>query len=121
METDLHFLTITDKTNIPVPLEIDTEYQVVGEISTWNEGKSSNQDGTYSHTHKARFIGEIQLIKGEKVIRGQKKSSASQKWRRLVEGYGFQYDAWMQWQFSKFDEMKEEYEANTHEATPTDS
>lgn len=111
--TDLHFLAITDKTNIPVPLEIDTEYQLVGEISTWNEGKSSNQDGTYSHTHKARFIGEIQLIKGDQVILGKKKSSWSQKWRRLVEGKGYDYEKWMAWQFSKFDELEEEYASHS--------
>lgn len=94
--TDLHFLSITDKTNIPVPLDIDTEYQLVGEISTWNEGKSSNQDGTYSHTHKARFIGEIQLIKGEQVILGKKKNgSKAQDMRKKVFGRGHEYDQWM--------------------------
>ena len=108
---DDHYLTITDRVNIPVPLEIDTEYQVVAEVCTYKEDKGSKQDGTYNFIHKAKFIGEIQLIKGEKVIKGQKKSSASQKWRRLVEGYGLNYDKFMQWQFSKFDELKEEYEA----------
>lgn len=94
--TDLHFLAITDKTNIPVPLEIDTEYQLVGEISTWNEGKSSNQDGTYSHTYKARFIGEIQLIKGDAVILGKKKvGSHSQRFRTKVINDGFEYDRYM--------------------------
>lgn len=111
MESDLHFLTITDKTNIPVPLEIDTEYQVVGEVCTYKEDKGSNQDGTYSYTHKARFIGEIQLIKGERVIKGQKKSSWSQKLRRFIEGNGISYDGFMAWLFTKIDDLIEEYEA----------
>lgn len=113
MDSDLHFLRITDKANIPVPLEPDTDYQVIAEISTYGSDSTSNQDGTYSYTHKARFIGEVQLVKGDKVILGKKKSSASQKWRRLVEGYGMDYDKWMQWQFTKFDELKEEYENRT--------
>ena len=109
--TNDHYLTITDRVNIPVPLEIDTDYQVVAEISTWKDGRESKQDGTFNYIYKAKFVGAVQLIKGEKVIKGQKKTSASQKWRRLVEGNGYTYDSWMQWQFSKFDEMKEEYEA----------
>lgn len=115
METDLHFLRITDKVNIPVPLEPDTDYQVVGEICTWGADSSSNQDGTHSYTHKARFTGEVQLIKGEQVILGKKKSSNSQQWKRRVEGDGFNYDSWMAWQFSKYDELKEEYEARSAE------
>jgi len=118
---DDHFLTITDRVNIPVPLDLDTDYQVVAEISTYKEEKGSKQDGTYNFIHKAKFTGGVQLLKGEKVIKGEKKSSASQKWRRLVEGYGYSYDSWMQWQFTKFDEMREEYEVNSNETTPTDS
>jgi len=111
-QKDDHFLTITDRVNIPVPLDIDTDYQVIAEICTYKEDKGSKQDGTYNFIHKAKFTGEVQLIKGEGVIKGQKKSSASQKWRRLVEGNGYTYDAWMQWQFGRFDELREEYEAH---------
>lgn len=109
--TDLHFLKIIDSVNIPVPLEIDTDYQVIAEVSIIKEDKGSKQDGTYKYTYKAKFCGEVQLIKGEKVILGKKKSSWSQKWRRLIEGYGMEYDKFMAWLFTKFDELREEYEA----------
>lgn len=113
METNDHWLRVTGKVNLPVGLEIDTEYQLVGEITTYGTESGSKQDGSYSITSKAQFSGEVQLIKGEQVIRGQKKSSNSAKWRRLIEGNGINYDSWMQWQFSKFDEMREEYEARS--------
>tara|TARA_R110000868_G_scaffold409381_2_gene694759 strand:- start:1033 stop:1380 length:348 start_codon:yes stop_codon:yes gene_type:complete len=111
--TNDHFLKITGKVNIPVPLEVDCEYAFVGEISTYGCDTTSKQDGTHNHTHKAQFSSDVQLIKGEQVILGKRKSSNSAKWRRLIEGNGLDYDKWMQWQFSKFDEMREEYEARS--------
>lgn len=96
MESDLHFLRITDKANIPVPLDPDTDYQVIAEISTYGSDSTSNQDGTYSYTHKARFIGEVQLVKGDKVILGKKKhGSHSQRFRKKVIDDGFEYDHYM--------------------------
>lgn len=109
--TNDHWLKITGKVNVDAPLSVDTEYQFTGIISTYGTDQSSKQDGTFNYTHKAQFVSEISLIKGEEIIRGQKKTSASQKWRRLVECNGFNYEEWMQWQFSKFNEMREEYEA----------
>lgn len=109
---DEYYIRITDKANIPVALEPDCEYQIIGEIGTYGEDTTSKQDGTYTHTFKAKFIGEVQLIKGEKVIRGAKKTTWSQKWRRLIEGFGLDYDKFMAWLFTKFDELREEYEAS---------
>lgn len=106
-----HYLRITGKVNIPTSLDDDTEYQVVGIISTFGTDSTSKQDGTFNYTHKAQFSDAVQLIKGEQVILGKKKSSWSQKWRRLIEGYGMEYDKFMAWLFTKFDELREEYEA----------
>lgn len=107
--TDDHYLRVTGKVNVPTALEVDTEYEVIGVISTYGCDSSSKQDGTHNHTHKAMFSDAVQLIKGEQVILGSKKSSNSAKWRRLIEGSGYNYDKWMQWQFTKFDEMRDEY------------
>lgn len=118
MENENTFwLRLTGKVNIAVPLDVDTEYQYTGRICVYGEDKKSKNDGTYNVTFAAQFVDEIHLIKGEQVILGEKKSSASQKWRRLVEGKGYNYDAWMAWQFRKFDELEEEYAAHESEST----
>lgn len=112
--TDLHFLKITDSVNIPVPLEIDTDYQVAAEISIIKEDKGSKQDGTYSYTYKAHFIGEAQLIKGETVIHGKKRGSLSQQLHHKVVGRGMQYDRFMNMLFRPeiFDMLEAEYDSH---------
>jgi hypothetical protein len=105
-----NWLSITGKVNIPVPLVIDTDYTFMGNISVYGENVGSKQDGSYNVTYKAKFTDEIFLQKGEKAIQAKDKSSNSQKWRRLIQGDGFDYDRWMQWQFRNYEEMKREYE-----------
>jgi hypothetical protein len=107
--TNDNFLKVTGSVNIPVPLDIDTEYQFTGVVSVYGEDNRSKQDGSYSHTFKAQFVGEISLIKGDQVILGEKKSSWSQKWRRLVEGKGYEYNEFMQWQFGQFEDLEERF------------
>lgn len=109
MQTNDNFLKITGRVNIPVPLEVDTDYQFTGEISVYGVDQSSKQDGTHNFVFKAQFSDSVSLIKGEQVILGTKGQSLSQKWRRCVESNGLDYDKFMQWQFSKFDELKEEF------------
>lgn len=118
---DDHYLRITGRVNIPTPMDDDTSYQIVGVVDTYGTDRTSKQDGTFTVTHKAMFSDAVTLFKGDQVILGKKKSSWSQKWRRLVEGRGHDYDKFEQWLFTKFDELEEEYEANPTETSPTDS
>lgn len=106
---DDHFLRVTGSANIEAPLDIDTDYEFAGKISVYNEDKSSKQNGEYKFTYKAQFIENITLIKGDKVILGQKGQSWSQKWRNLVISDGTDYDAFERWLFTKHDELKEEF------------
>lgn len=105
-----HFLKISGKVNIPVPLDVDTDYQFTGLISTYGADSTSKQDGTHTITHKAEFVGEISLIKGEQVILGKDKQSNSQRLRKAVFARGHDYAKFMFWLFRRLDELFEEYE-----------
>jgi len=115
-----HWLSITGKVNIPQPLEMDCEYTFMGKIAIYGVNKGSKQDGSFNETFKAKFCEEIYLTKGEKVMQAKDKYSRSQKWRRLIEGKGHDYEKWMRWQFSKFNELEREYEVNAEESIDTD-
>jgi len=75
-----HYLRITDKCSIPESLEIDNEYTFAGIITIEKIEKASNGDG-FDFTHKAKFTSHLELQKGDKVFKGTKKSSISQKMR----------------------------------------
>lgn len=94
-ETNNYFLRITGSVNIPVPLEIDTDYAFVGNISIYGSDSRSNQDGTQSVTFKAQFTDEVQLIKGEQSIQATRKSSQSQALNRECRNIGADYERLM--------------------------
>jgi len=103
---DDHYLRITGKVNLPTALEVDTEYEVIGVISTYGCDSSSKQDGTHNHTHKAMFSDAVQLIKGEQVILGKKKrGSQSQQFRAKVLNDGYEYEKYMDAALAHFDEV----------------
>lgn len=110
-QTNDHFLKITGKVNIPVPLEVDCEYAFVGEISTYGCDTTSKQDGTHNHTHKAQFSSDVQLIKGEQVILGKKKGSNSQHMRIAINSFGEDYDDVMRFNLrpDELEDMIERY------------
>lgn len=103
------FLKITGRVNIPVPLEVDTDYQFTGAVSVYGVDQSSKQDGTHNFVYKAQFSDSISLIKGDKIILGTKGQSWSQKWRNLVINDGTDYDAFERWLFQQHDRLKEEF------------
>lgn len=94
---DNHFLRITGSVNIPVPLDIDTDYGFAGNISIYGSDARSNNDGTQSVTYKAQFTDEIQLIKGEQSIQAKHKLSQSQMLRRKCLIHGIDYEKFMNW------------------------
>lgn len=78
-------LHITGGAEIESAVENDTEYQIVGLITTFSVGdERSNQDGSYQIHNKAKFSGPITLIKGEKMIRGKDVKKESQKTRGAI-------------------------------------
>jgi len=110
MDSNDFFLKITGKVNIPVPLEVDNEYQFTGVISTYGSDSTSKQDGTHTVTYKAQFSESITLIKGEQVILGKDKQSNSQQLRKAVYARGHEYDEFMRHLFSRLDGLFEDYE-----------
>lgn len=94
---DNHFLRITGSVNIPTNLEIDTDYQFLGEISVYGADSRSNQDGTQSITYKAQFTEGIKLIKGDETVLAKSKLSQSQMLRKDCLRHGVDYDGFMTW------------------------
>jgi hypothetical protein len=92
---DDNWLRITGKVNIEAPLVVDTEYQFTGRIGTYGTDQSSKQDGTFNFTHKAQFIDEIHLIKGDTLIKAIDKERKSQKMRKAIYALGHEYDETM--------------------------
>lgn len=76
-----HYLRITDKASIAEPLEIDHEYTFAGIITIEKIEKAGNGEG-FDYTHKAKFTSHLELQKGDKVIKGNKKSSVSVRMRK---------------------------------------
>lgn len=91
-EDNNYFLRITGSVNIPVLLDIDTDYGFAGNVSVYGQDVRSNQDGTQSVTFKAQFTDEIQLIKGEQTVLAKSKYSQSQMFRKECLGEGGDYD-----------------------------
>ncbi len=100
-----HWLRITGKVNIEAPLEVDTEYQFTGVIGTYGTDQSSKQDGTFNFTHKAQFMDEIHLIRGDKLIKAVDKERKSQKMRKAIYALGYDYDVGMNYLLANLDEF----------------
>jgi hypothetical protein len=92
---DTYFLRITGSVNIPVPLDIDTDYAFVGNISVYKDEKGSNQNGTYNHIFKAQFTDGLQLIKGDQTVLAKSKLSQSQMLRKDCREEDVDYDRFM--------------------------
>lgn len=90
-----HFLRITGSVNIPVPLDIDTDYAFVGNVAVYGSDNRSNQDGTQSVTFKAQFTDEISLIKGEQTVLAKSKLSQSQMLNKQCRDSGVDYERLM--------------------------
>lgn len=116
---DEYRLKISDSVNIPVPLDLDTDYGFVGTISVYGDSRASKEDGTYVVTYKARFFTGIELIKGEKIYSANDKASWSQKMRRAILSNGLDYDKAMAFYLrpENFARLAKWYEANTDEDT----
>lgn len=95
MEANNYFLRITGGVNIPVPLDLDTDYGLAGNISIYGSDSRSNQDGTQSITFKAQFTDGVSLIKGEQTILAKSKLSQSQMLRKKCLARGIEYDRFM--------------------------
>lgn len=117
---DTHFLSTTGKVNIEFPLEPDCNYQYTGEISTYGKSITSNQDGTHNVTHKAKFIGSISLIKGDKVILGKKNSSHSQVLRKQLHVLGIDYEPFMTYLSANLDDAILAYESSQRSLEETE-
>ena len=84
-------LNITGGISIPDKLENDCEYTIIGKITTYAVGdQRSNQNGTYNIHNKAKVSDELNLVKGETVIKGvpRTKSKMSVALRMEVETFG---------------------------------
>jgi hypothetical protein len=106
MEVNNNFLRITGSVNIPVPLDIDTDYAFVGNISVYKEEKGSNQDGTFNVVYKAMFTDSLSLIKGEQSIPAKNKTTQSQMLRSDCRKRGIEYDEFIP--FLRHPELLEE-------------
>lgn len=94
-EDNNYFLRITGSVNIPVLLDIDTDYGFAGNVSVYGQDVRSNQDGTQSVTFKAQFTDEVQLIKGEQTVLAKSKLSQSQMLNKAVRDAGADYEKFM--------------------------
>lgn len=122
---DNHFLKITGSVNIPVPLEMDTDYGFGGAIAIYGSDMRTNGDGTQSITYKAQFTEGIQLIKGAKVVQAKSKLSQSQMFRRECMKRGVDYDEVMTWlrnpeRINKLFDSFERYASDTNPDKKTD-
>lgn len=80
-----HFLKITDKAAIESALELDTEYQFTGVITTEAAKKKSDDEGGFDYDYYAKFTSHLTLIKGDKtLIKGRDKKSMSKKMRGAI-------------------------------------
>jgi len=105
-----HYLAITGKASIAQPLEEDTEYSFTGIITTYGTDKRSNQEGSFSFSHKARFSDEVILIRGNDVIKGKDRQKRSQKLRQAIFAIGHDYEPFMDFIMSKLDDLATEFE-----------
>lgn len=107
-----YFLKITGPVNIPVPLDLDTDYGFGGAIAVYGRDARSNGDGTETITYKANFTEGIQLVKGDKVLQAKNKLSQSQTLRRRCAARGVDYEAYMTWlmQPERLEESFNEFE-----------
>jgi len=112
MNESTFWIKITGKANIPVPLEIDTDYGFAGNISVYGITTGSKQDGTYNQTFSAKFTDEIQLIKGDQVIKAKDKTSKSQTLRKAIFAKGYEYEPFMNHIMRNLDELALSYEVN---------
>lgn len=79
------FLKVTGAAAIETSLENDTDYELVASISTYSVGdERSQQNGDYEIFHKAKIIGAVTLIKGQKSIKGIDRRKESQKTRFAI-------------------------------------
>lgn len=77
-----NYLKITDKAVIESGLELNTEYQFTGVITTEAAKKKSDDEGGYDYDFYAKFTSHLTLIKGDKtLIKGRDKKSMSKKLR----------------------------------------
>jgi len=111
-ESNIHWLKITGKVNIPVPLDIDTDYGFAGNISVYGMTQGSKQDGSFNYTFSAKFVDEIHLIKGEQIIKAVDKEHKSQTLRKAIFALGFSYEEFMNHIMRNLDELALSYEAN---------
>lgn len=110
MESNDLFFKITDSVNIPVPLELDTDYEFAGRVCVHSEHTGSKNDGTYKTTYAASFTEGVQLQKGDKVVLAKDKQSNSTRLRKAVYARGHEYEQFMKFLFTKLDDLFEEYE-----------
>jgi len=119
------FLKITGSVNIPVPLDMDTDYGFGGAIAIYGSDMRTNGDGTQSITYKGQFTEGIQLIKGDKIVQAKTKLSQSQMFRRECMKRGIEYDDIMTWlrhpeRINKLFDSFERYAADTTPNKETD-
>jgi len=117
---DNHFLKITGSVNIPVPLDMDTDYGFGGAIAIYGSDMRTNGDGTQSITYKGQFTEGVQLIKGEKIVQAKTKLSQSQMFRRECVKRGYDYDEVMtfQRQPENLDRLFELFERYARDTSP---
>lgn len=111
-ESNDHWLQITGRVNIPVPLEVDTEYQFTGVIGTYGINQGSKQDGSFNYIYKAQFVEDVHLVKGEQVIKAEDKERKSQTLRKAIYAKGFEYDSFMNYILRNLDEIALGFEVN---------
>lgn len=122
---DNYFLKITGSVNIPVALEMDTDYGFAGAIAIYGSDMRTNGDGTQSVTYKGQFTEGVQLVKAGKVIQAKSKLSQSQLMRRDCMKVGVEYEDFMTWlrnpeRMSKLFESFDRYAADTSLDKKTD-
>lgn len=79
-----HLMKITGSFYVECALDNDTDYQIVATVSTYGMDIRSNNDGSSKVTHKAKVTSDVQLIKGDKVIKGKDLTKMSQKLRQAI-------------------------------------
>ena len=84
VEKDQFQLRITGTAPIETPPDATRDVIMGGKVSLYAVTKKDNQDGSFTHEYKGKFVDAIQVEQGGKKIRGIDPRRNSQKLRGAI-------------------------------------
>ena len=95
MELNENKLSLKGVSNLPLPLEIDKEYDLtISNVVCSGASDRSNNDGTYNRTFSLKIseLSEINIISEKQIIKSNKKSSQSKLLRYTIQQLAEKYN-----------------------------